>query len=54
MGEVADLDNTQKLKQGIKQKEETQEYVPMKEYDKTSEKDLNKTEISNNLIKISK
>ena len=44
---MAALSNTQKQTQGGCQNEETKKYGPLKEWSKTTEKELNKIDISN-------
>lgn len=47
--EVVNLPNTKKQTRKVRQNEETEEYVPMKEQEKKSEKDINET-VTSNLI----
>lgn len=47
LGGKDDIPNTQKQIQRARQKKDTDEYIPIKRKDKTSEKELNNREISN-------
>ena len=47
LGGKDDIPNTQKQIQRARQNKDTDEYIPIKRKDKTSEKELNNREISN-------